>query len=108
VKPWWIALTAFEREGGLQDVIPEDCQGAVGWFAILADDEAEVSQNLRRDLADVNLRVVEIENVQPVEDAGEVAEADEHLAENMSALDLGKVTVWGTLHLYRADGSGEA
>lgn len=99
---WWAALTTFERRTAKSDILPSWAQGACGWLAVMAVDEDDARQILARDLAAVNLRLLEIDQARLI-DAPEAASFDERLGENLQA-QRGASTVWGTIHCYAADG----
>jgi hypothetical protein len=103
-KRWWVALVTFERGDGEQDILEPHQQGASGWMACVGRHEADVRQMLANSLMADGLKLVEIERETPVDTAEEVAEFDEHLAENFVARDPLRPTVWGTIHCYLADG----
>jgi hypothetical protein len=48
--------------------------------------------------------VIEIEDIQELAAIEDARELDEHLAENMDQWEAGRMTVWGTLHTYIAEG----
>jgi len=70
----------------------------------IADDADDVPEFIRRALAAEGLRLVQIEHVEEVGASEEVEDYDAHLAENMQAIEPGRRTVWGTLHVYVAEG----
>ncbi|HEY4116068.1 MAG TPA: hypothetical protein VGM17_18570 [Rhizomicrobium sp.] len=51
-----------------------------------------------------DLRLVEIDEIREVSSIEDVKGVDEHLAQNVGALEPGKTVVWGTIHAYIADG----
>ena len=99
---WWAALTTFERQTAESDILPSWAQGACGWMAVLAADEDDARHTLARDLAAVNLRLLEMDQATLI-NAREAASLDERLGENLQAR-RGARTVWGTIHCYAADG----
>lgn len=99
---WWAALTTFERRTAESDILPSWAQGACGWLAVRAVGEDDARQTLARDLAAVNLRLLEMDRARLI-DAREAASLDERLGENLRA-QQGASTVWGTIHCYAADG----
>lgn len=56
------------------------------------------------ELAELGLRLVEIDKVVEVDSPEAVAAYDEHLSANMAKWEAGTRTVWGTLHCYAAEG----
>ena len=103
---WWIARADFVKAGD-QDVIPDDCEGAVGWLAVLAPDVEDVRRRIVDALAFEGLRVVSIDDCQMVSDWAEIDAVDDHLASNVLQLEPKKSVVWGTYHTYYV-GEGEA
>lgn len=102
---WWMALVTFERRDSTHsDLLPDDAQGAVGWMACRSAVGDTVRDLIERSLKEVALRLVEISDPYCVQSIEEITEVDAHLAENVTALEPGKSVVWGTIHLYRADG----
>ncbi len=100
---WWVALITFERTGVAQDILPEDAQGACGGLACLAVDSDGVRDQIALDLRHHGLRLLEVDDERALLD-GELDDLDERLAENFRTRELEKKTVWGTLHVYVADG----
>ena len=100
----WVALVTFERTDRPHEILPDDYLGACGWMGCIADDADDVPEFLRRALAAEGLRLVQIEHVEEVGASEEVEDYDVHLAENMQAIEPGHRTVWGTLHVYVAEG----
>jgi len=49
-------------------------------------------------------RLVDIADLQEVYDLDDIEEFDEHLADNFKAIEPGKRTIWGTIHMYRGEG----
>jgi hypothetical protein len=101
---WWVALVTFERTQADQDILPDSAQGACGWMACLSANEEAVRATIDRNLGDVGLRLLEVDRLSELIDEDEAAEIDEHLGANLKALEVGKLTVWGTIHCYAADG----
>ncbi|MBS0297200.1 MAG: hypothetical protein JSR45_12885 [Proteobacteria bacterium] len=100
----WVALVTFERTDHPQTTLPDEYLGACGWMGCIADDAEDVPDVISRGLAADGLRLVQIQQIEEVGATEEVGEYDTHLAENMAAIEPGKRTVWGTLHVYVADG----
>ncbi|MBI1198167.1 MAG: hypothetical protein GC203_09920 [Phenylobacterium sp.] len=101
---WWVALVTFERSDAEQAVLPEWAQGACGWMACRASSEESVRDLLAQDLRHCGLKLLAIDSLQGAVDEGDADEIDEHLAANMRQLEAGKLSVWGTIHCYKADG----
>ena len=101
---WWLALVTFERRDEEQNILPKWAQGACGWMAALAPDEETAHQLLIRDVEHVGFRVLEIADQREVFGEDEIEEIDEHLAANLREIELGKQTVWGTIHCYKGEG----
>jgi hypothetical protein len=100
---WWAALTTFERKDHDSDILPDWAQGAAGWMAALAADEDDLRRVLARDLAALDLRLLEIDRTTLLNDHAEAGELDEHLAENLRSIEPGRRTVWGTIHCYKGE-----
>jgi hypothetical protein len=97
-------LVTFERREDRQEILPEWAQGAVGWMIALAPDDQTARQLLVRDVEHRRLRVLEIDDERELFEEGEVEEIDEHLALNFREIEIGKQTVWGTIHCYKGEG----
>jgi hypothetical protein len=104
MERWWLALVTFERKGPEQGILPDLAHGACGWMACLARSSTEIRDLLASDLAHHNLRLLELDKVRPLVDAADIEEIDDHLAANFREKESGKLTVWGTLHGYLAEG----
>ena len=102
----FIALVTFERESDDAGILQPDDQGACGWMGARTSSEHDLARVFATELAELGLRLVEIDEVIEVDSLDEVAAYDEHLASNMETWQAGKRTVWGTIHCYRADGEG--
>ena len=103
-KQWWLALVTFERREHHSEFLPDDFPGACGWMGCLVGDEGEIRNTVEAALAEVNLRLIEIGEQRPLVTLDELSECDNHLAENIEALEPGKHVVWGTIHTYLAEG----
>jgi hypothetical protein len=99
---WWTAMVTFERLTDAQDILAAEDHGAVGWMVALAPDEDAATDLIVHDLADIGLRVIEIEDIQEFYGGEEIEDA--HLAANFRNIEPGARTVWGTIHAYRGDG----
>ena len=100
----FIALVTFENNGDVLEILPAECHGACGWMAVKAATDTQALDALRKDLAQVELRLVEVDRVTQVYSMDEIADYDDHLAMNVSKWEPGKATVWGTIHSYLAEG----
>jgi hypothetical protein len=98
------ALVTFERAESETQFLPSDAQGACGYMAIAMAKEDYVFDALRSELAEVGLRLIEVEQVAETTLATFPDDLDEHLAENVCNWESGRQTVWGTIHAYIADG----
>lgn len=101
---WWAALVTFERGPEEQDILPDWAHGACGWMVALAPDEETAQGLLVQDVKYHGLRVIEIEDEREVFGEEEIEVIDEHLASNFRNIELGKRTVWGTIHCYKGEG----
>ena len=104
MERWWVALVTFERGTRTQDVLPDEFQGACGWMACLTADDEAIRDQIETALTANGLKLREIDRLTLVESSDDVEEFDSHLGQNISILEPGKTVVWGTIHLYRADG----
>ncbi len=50
------------------------------------------------------MRDLGISDLQKVFEIDEFKNLDDHLAENFQVVELGKMTVWGSIHCYIGDG----
>lgn len=98
------ALVTFERTDPESDYLPPEAQGAVGYMAILATDEDDLRDALLADLNCVGLRLLEIDEIREINVKILPDAIDDHLADNIRNWEPGKRTVWGTIHIYLADG----
>lgn len=100
----YTALVTFERIGPESDYLPPEAQGAVGYMAISAFDEDDLRDALLADLKCVGLRLLEIDEVQEINTNYLPDGIDAHLADNIRNWEADRRTVWGTIHVYLADG----
>ncbi|MBW8294949.1 hypothetical protein [Sphingopyxis sp.] len=100
----WTALVTFERGEASQDILPEEARGACGWMGAVAPDEDTTCTQLVMDLELLEVRDLEISDLQEVFEIDEFKNLDDHLAENFQVVELGKMTVWGSIHCYIGDG----
>ncbi|WP_133162290.1 hypothetical protein [Hyphococcus luteus] len=105
---WHIALVDFIRaakSSDIQNILPPDIHGAVGWVGILASKEDEVKTLIRKSFSEIGLHVLSVEDIQQLCDTERFEEFDEHLAENMRLRPHDDPpVVWGTLHMYYGEG----
>lgn len=101
---WWIALVTFERREQEQDILPEWAHGACGWMVALAQDDETARMLLVRDVEYHGLRVIDIADEEEVFSEEDIEQVDDHLAANFREFELGKQTVWGTIHCYKGEG----
>ena len=101
---WWAALVTFERGEASQDILPEEAQGACGWMGAVAPDEDPACTQLVMGLELLGVRVLQISDLQDVFEIDEFKNLDDHLADNFQVVELGKMTVWGSIHCYLGDG----
>jgi len=73
-------------------------------MAIAAADEDAVVDTIRAALNEVELRLVEIDDIAEASLENFPDYLDEHLGENVKSWEPNKRTVWGTIHVYLADG----
>jgi hypothetical protein len=73
-------------------------------MAITAPDEEGVVEAIRKSLSDVALRLVEVSEIAETTLPDFPDHLDEHLADNVRNWEPDKRTVWGTIHVYLADG----
>ncbi|MCA1653904.1 MAG: hypothetical protein LC656_06915 [Sphingomonadales bacterium] len=101
---WWLALVTFERCHVEQEILPDWAYGACGWQVALAPDEETAAELLILNTEHDGLRVLEVAKMREVYSEVEIAEIDDHLANNFRQFELGKRTVWGTIHCYKGEG----
>lgn len=73
-------------------------------MAVLAEDHDSAVQNLRASLHEKKLIVSEVEDIEPFDVQNPPHDLDEHLAQNILRWEDGRSTVWGTLHVFLAEG----
>ena len=93
----------FERRAAESKILPDWAQGACGWQAVWADNEENARSTLARNLAAVDLRLLEVDHAKPIT-SREVEDYDEWLSENLRKVEPGRQAVRGTIHCYAADG----
>jgi len=84
--------------------IPPDCWGATGWVAVDAKDEDQVWDILKAGISYLNLKLIDIEEIQKVYTIEEVKKWDDHLASNVLNWEPGKRWVIGTVRGYYGEG----
>ena len=105
LENWWLVRVTFERRAaGASELLPDHCQGAVGWMACRAQVSDSVRDRVEEALIAEGLRLVEVSEPQLANSLDQVEELDAHLAANVVALEPGKVVVWGTIWTYVGDG----
>lgn len=100
----YTALVTFERTDAETDYLPPEAQGACGYMAIAANDEDDIFDALRSELSGAGLNLIEVQEITEVTTDAFPADLDNHLAENVRNWESGERTVWGTIHVYIADG----
>ena len=101
---YYTALVTFERTEQETEYLPEDVQGAVGYFAIASKDEESAIETLRDGLEHEGLRLIEVDEISEFEHLNLPELDDEHLIQNIKNWEPDKYWTWGTLHVYLADG----
>lgn len=98
-------MVTFERRKWADNlVLPEWAWGACGWMVAKASNKTEARSCLVRDLEQLSLVFIELDDEHEVFGVADLAELDEHLAANFVMLEAGKQTLWGTLHCYKGEG----
>ena len=100
----FIGLVTFEKGDDLMSILSEFAEGAVGWMAGKAQNSDQFTELLKVELAQIGLKLLEVEDIEMIDDLSDVTEFDEHLASNMKIWEPGRMTVWGTLHQYIGEG----
>lgn len=100
----YTALVTFERTTADTAFLPSGAQGACGYMAVAAPDEDGVVDVLRNSLSAVGLRLIEIDQITERSLTNFPEDLDSHLAENVRNWEANRPTVWGTIHIYLADG----
>jgi len=85
-------------------ILPDEVQGAGGYMAVKCASEKNIWDKFSEELRQVDLRLLDVENIEEFVSISQVAEIDEHLSKNIENWQAGKATVWGTIHMYLADG----
>ena len=100
----FIGLVTFERDGDTTEILPPEAHGACGWLAVRAAREDQVMALLREALGAIGLRLLELDRLTALASSEELADYDLHLAANLEDWAPGSKILWGTLHVYLADG----
>ena len=100
----FVGLVSFRKGRDLQQFLPTRAEGAVGWQAGKAENEDQFIKVLRANLEQIGLELDEVEKIREVESVEEIRRIDDHLGSNVETWEAGKSTVWGTIHIYLADG----
>lgn len=100
----FIGLVSFEKAADPYAVLAPEDLGAVGWMGGRAQNEEQFKELVRAELGELGLKFTEIEDVEEIDHFEDAAEFDEHLVHNMERWEPGKMTVWGTLFAYVAEG----
>lgn len=98
------ALITFERTGAENDILPEEAQGACCFMAVKASDEDDLRNALAAELREIGLRLVAIDEAREIDIDDLPNGMDPHLVENINDWGDDTRTVWGTIHIYLADG----
>lgn len=96
----YLVLVTFERMSSECEYLNDDCVGAVGYTAVKAINAESVVTQLRAELLEVKLKLVETEDVKPLPSTVDLRLIDSHLASNVLEWEAGKTSCWGTIHQY--------
>lgn len=96
----YLVLATFEKVKASSEFLRSDAVGAVGYMAVRAINAESVEPQLRSELAEIDLTLIETDQIQPLPSIDELNEIDEHLAENVSEWTPGRSSCWGTIHQY--------
>ena len=100
----FVGLVSFEKGSDTTGVLLPDATGAAGWMGGNAQNETQFVELIRLELAEIGLRLIEVEDIRKIDEVADASEFDEHLAFNMECWERGKMTVWGTLYPYIGEG----
>lgn len=100
----YTALVTFERTSPETPFLPAEAEGACGYMAIAAPNDGAVVETLRAALSADALRLIDVSDITETSLHDFPDELDEHLAENVRNWDANRRTVWGTIHVYLAEG----
>jgi hypothetical protein len=98
---YFLVLVTFERLATDCEYLTDGYLGAVGYMAVRAINAESVESQLRLELLEVNLDLIETADIQPLPSLSELVAIDEHLASNVSAWEAGRTSCWGTTHEYK-------
>ncbi len=96
----YLVLATFEKIKASSEFLSPDAVGAVGYMAVRAINVESVESQLRSELAEIDLTLIETDEIQPLPSIDELNEIDEHLADKVSNWEPGRATCWGTVHQY--------
>ncbi|MEL6872339.1 MAG: hypothetical protein AAFO62_06030 [Pseudomonadota bacterium] len=102
-KFWWLALVQLEKTAK-QKLFSEEEEGAYVWVAAVAKEKGDVDRLVQKAAKAEGLRVIAIEDHSVVEEIEEIADADEHLADDVLGHTSEAPLAWGTWHVYYGDG----
>ncbi len=100
----FVGLVSFEKGADTQSILSSEDIGAVSWMGGRAQRETQFVELVRLELAEIGLHLIEVEKTEVIDQIRDAYEFDEHLAINMQCWKAGKMTVWGTLYPYLAEG----
>jgi len=100
----FVGLVSFEKGADTLGILSTEDIGAVSWMGGRAQSETQFVELVRLELAEIGLHLIEVENTEEIDQVADANELDEHLAINMQCWEVGKMTVWGTLYPYLAEG----
>jgi len=96
----YLVLATFEKVKASSEFLGPDAIGAVGYMAVRAINAESVEPQLRSELAEIDLTLIETDQIRPLPSIDELNEIDEHLADNVSEWTPGRSSCWGTIHQY--------
>src|SRR5262249_22556094 len=106
-KRWWLVMTDIARADGSVDysILSKENVGGFAWIAVIADDEDDAMYVLNRELQGLELKLRGVEEeFEEIVDFDELEEGHPELAANIASWDGERVTVWGVLDSYLAEG----
>jgi len=96
----YLVLATFEKVKASSEFLSPDAVGAVGYMAVRAINAESVEPQLRSELAEIDLTLIETDQIRPLPSIDELNEIDEHLADNVSEWTPGRSSCWGTIQQY--------
>lgn len=96
----YLVLATFEKVKASSEFLSPDAIGAVGYMAVRAINAESVEPQLRSELAEIDLTLIEVDQIRPLPSIDELNEIDEHLADNVAEWTPGRSSCWGTIHQY--------